>query len=110
MLFRSLKLLVLSFLLASSVELPHVLTFVFSWQGYQLCIRTKYRGIEHAARQCEISMFRILDLNSLVFVAAKTKRKKIDIRMQLITKGATAGSISMRSAGTKLGDGAFLTA
>jgi len=34
-------------LLASSVELPDVLTFVFSWQGYQLCIRTKYRGTEH---------------------------------------------------------------
>jgi len=34
------------FLLASSVELPDVLTFVFSWQGYQLCIRTKYRGTE----------------------------------------------------------------
>jgi len=31
----------------SSVELPDVLTFVFSWQGYQLCIRTKYRGTEH---------------------------------------------------------------
>jgi len=30
------------------VELPDVLTFVFSWQGYQLCIRTKYRGTEQA--------------------------------------------------------------
>jgi len=74
-------------LLASSVELPDVLTFVFSWQGYQLCLRTKYRGTEHAARQCEISMihvlFRILDLNSLVLVAAKTQRKRNDIRMQL---------------------------
>jgi len=63
-------------LLLSSVELPDVLTFVFSWQRYQLCIRTKYRGTEHAGRQCEISMihglFRILDLNSLVPVAAKT--------------------------------------
>jgi len=82
------------FLLASSVELPDILTFVFSWQGYQLCIRTKYRGTQHAASQYEISMihvlFRILDLNSLVLVAAKTKRN--DIRMQLITKGATAGS------------------
>jgi len=80
----------------SSVELTDVLTFVFSWQGYQLCIRTKYRGTEHAALQCEISMihglFRILDLNSLVPVAAKTKRKRNDIRMQLNTKGARAGS------------------
>jgi len=33
--------------LASSVELPDVLTLVFSWQGYKLCIRTKYRGTEH---------------------------------------------------------------
>jgi len=35
------------FFLASSVELPDVLTFVFSWQRYQLCVRTKYRGTEH---------------------------------------------------------------
>jgi len=82
-------------LLASSVELPDILTLVFSWQGYQLCVRTKYRGTEHAARQCEISMihvlFRILDLNSLVLVVARTKRKRNDIRMQLIIKGAAAG-------------------
>jgi len=29
-----------SLLPGGSVELPDVLTFVFSWQGYQLCIRT----------------------------------------------------------------------
>jgi len=96
MLFRSLKLVVLTALLSRSVGLPDLLTFFFSWQGDQLCIRTKYRGTEHAARQCEIRvihvLFRILDLNSLVLVAAKTKRKRNDIRMQLITKGAIAGS------------------
>jgi len=49
MLFRLLNLVVLFFLLASSVEFPDVpdVTFVFSWQCYQLCIRTKYRGTEH---------------------------------------------------------------
>jgi len=31
----------------SFVGLPDLLTFVFSWQGDQLCIRTKYRGTEH---------------------------------------------------------------
>jgi len=31
----------------SFVVLPDLLTFVFSWQGDQLCIRTKYRGTEH---------------------------------------------------------------
>jgi len=46
MLFRSLKLVFLTALLSRSVGLPDVLTFVFSWQGYQLCIRTKYRGTE----------------------------------------------------------------
>jgi len=36
-------------LLASSAELPDFLTFVISWQGYKLCIRTKYHGTEHRA-------------------------------------------------------------
>jgi len=46
MLFRSLKLVVLTALLSRSVGLPDLLTFVFSWQGDQLCTRTKYRGTE----------------------------------------------------------------
>jgi len=33
---------------SSFVGLPDLLTFVFSWQGDQLCIRTKYCGTEHS--------------------------------------------------------------